>query len=223
MYSSCSQEINIYWKLVSFWTLPVQQSNRQFLAFSRVFFFVFFLSHRDYPLFASFNTRIFKVSLLSYIDACCMNKNVAVYSCGNIGSQITVVCPANDELTPNITGHVFGRNLSASLPISQFCWSFRCEISPSQRFGWHFREKLIWSISNVLNRSLFIQVSFSDGLVEVQKLRWSVVAQQRINVIHITPMLIMVKHLIDQSEQMISIIQEFPKKVEKASTFGIGH
>lgn len=33
----------------------------------------------------------------------------------------------------------------------------------------------------------------------------------------------MVKHLIDQSEQMISIIQEFPKKVEKASTFGIGH
>lgn len=75
----------------------------------------------------------------------------------------------------------------------------------------------------MLNRSLFIQVSFSDGLVEVQKLRWSVVAQQRINVIHITPMLIMVKHLIDQSEQMISIIQEFPKKVEKASTFGIGH
>lgn len=75
----------------------------------------------------------------------------------------------------------------------------------------------------MLNRSLFIQVSFSDGLVEVQKLRWSVVAQQRINVIHITPMLIMVKHLIDQSKQMISIIQEFPKKVEKASTFGIGH
>lgn len=68
----------------------------------------------------------------------------------------------------------------------------------------------------MLNALLLIQASFSDRLVEAHQLGGVLLHQKRINGINITPVLIMVDPF-DQSEQTISIIQNLPKKVQKAT------